>query len=376
MILTDEQQLLREAAHEFAEQELRSRDADIMETGKLPGELFSRAAEIGLTGLCIPEEFGGTGMGAVESAIVLEEVAKVTPGFAQVLQQSLVSSLLLLKTPELAAELLPRVADGSLQMALAIEEPTAMPGQREYRPLFSHDGDDYVLDGERANVVNVDADLLVVYGIDAQGASLIAAVDAGAAGVSARADANPLGLAGNRGGTVTLRQVRVPATRVAAVDAKDVLNDYAACLATAIQAVGCTEGFFAKTMEFCTNRTHAGEKLTEQTAVRTRIADLQSKIVLCRTMAFSCARLQDEYAATDDPAIFEEWALVAESTKACVGELLFDVQYECMKLNGGMSYHEPIYWRFMADGVGYCIDGGTREHHLAAIAELIGLSSE
>jgi butyryl-CoA dehydrogenase len=75
--LTEEQELLRKSVREFAEAEVKPHAKEIDETGRFPRETFRKAAELGLTGVAVPENYGGAGMDHASYAIVVEEISRV-----------------------------------------------------------------------------------------------------------------------------------------------------------------------------------------------------------------------------------------------------------------------------------------------------------
>src|SRR5579862_8203860 len=75
--LSEEQKLLRQTVRAFAESEVRPLARELDETGRFPRENFRKAAELGLTGVALPENYGGAGMDHVSYAIVIEEISRV-----------------------------------------------------------------------------------------------------------------------------------------------------------------------------------------------------------------------------------------------------------------------------------------------------------
>ena len=95
--LNDEQKLLREEVRRFAEEVVKPKAKHIDETGIFPRDTFAAAAEMGLTGVCVPEEYGGAGMDGVSYCLVIEELSRVcaTTGVIVSVNNSLVCDPLL-----------------------------------------------------------------------------------------------------------------------------------------------------------------------------------------------------------------------------------------------------------------------------------------
>ena len=75
--LSEEQNLLRETVRRFAEEVVKPRAAEIDESGEFPREFYDQAGELGLAGVAVPEEFGGSGMGSIAYCLVIEEISRV-----------------------------------------------------------------------------------------------------------------------------------------------------------------------------------------------------------------------------------------------------------------------------------------------------------
>ena len=83
--LTEEQLIIKNTAKKFAENEVASVVESMDKQNEFPMEVFRRAGELGFTGLCVPEEYGGAGTGYTEECLVQHEISKVSPGFALIL---------------------------------------------------------------------------------------------------------------------------------------------------------------------------------------------------------------------------------------------------------------------------------------------------
>ena len=76
--LNEDQRMLQQEIRNFATKEVAKGAADRDETAEMPGELISQLAELGLFGISIPEQYGGAGLGTIESSLVVEEISRVT----------------------------------------------------------------------------------------------------------------------------------------------------------------------------------------------------------------------------------------------------------------------------------------------------------
>lgn len=373
MIFTDEQQLFRQSVREFAEKELAPLVPQIIETNMLPDGLYERAAELGILTVNIPEEYGGVGLGQVETCIVFEELCRVCPGFALSIEQTIDSNNLLLQSEAITKKYLSRLVDGTLRLGSGATPPEGQANTSEWKVAFKRTVGGYIANATRLYGTNADADLLNIYGLDEEGNVLVAFIESDWPGVSVLPLDKKLGQAGNHGGTMIIKDVFVPEENVTPSSVGDSLTYYTVYDCCAAEALGCAEGLFDKTVEFCKTRTHDYKPLVEMTAVSYKLAELKSKLYMASSMVYDCAQHQDEYMKTQDEVLKHTWFELAESTKMRVGELLMDVSYECIKLHGGLSYHDPNLWRYLGDQLNYCIMDQTTEIHLGALSRLMGI---
>ncbi|PLR78767.1 acyl-CoA dehydrogenase [Bacillus sp. V3-13] len=160
-IITDEQQMLKEGVRKIAQkydtEYWREKDAK----HEFPHELWRALGENGFIGVAIPEEYGGVGLGLLEMAMVIEELAKAGAG-------STVGQLFML-TPifggvtiqlhgseEQKQEYLPKIASGELNFCMALTEPNAGSNSLEITTFAKKDGDHYIIDGQKIWISGVD----------------------------------------------------------------------------------------------------------------------------------------------------------------------------------------------------------------------------
>lgn len=375
MIFTDEHRLFRQSVREFAETELAPVVPQILQTGKVPPEIYKRAGELGYTGVNCPEEFGGAGLGQVETCIVFEELARVSPGFALSLEIMIVSNNIVRQSASLTDKYLPRLLAGEMALGSGATPPEGQPNGYEHKTFLTRTDGGYIANGTRLYATNSDSELVYCLGLDDQGEMKCAFFEKGWTGFEQHPLDRKLGQAGNSGGTMSFNDVFVPdenVTEMAIGSSETYYMVYGGCAA---EALGCAKGLFERAVEFAKNRTHDFKPLTKMTAVSYKLAELQSKIMMCESMVYDCACYEDEYDRTHDPLIRDRWYMLAESTKIRVSEMLVDVAVECIKLHGGMGYHDPMVWRYVGDSLNYCMMDITNEIHLSYIASLMELNN-
>src|SRR5205085_5598443 len=163
---TDEQELLRSTLREFLRSYCTNDWIDgIEERGEFPNDLWDQFAELGLYGLVVPEEYGGSGGGMIESVIVSEELGRGSGSVVQVYHPTAIFAgyALMKGGDELKERFLPRMAEGRLRLAFALSEPSAGSDEASVRTQAIRDGDGWVVNGSKIFSTTADvADYLVL----------------------------------------------------------------------------------------------------------------------------------------------------------------------------------------------------------------------
>src|SRR4051795_3951159 len=154
--LTDEQRALRELAHEFAVKEIRPKAADYDEHQTHPAEVVATAHEVGLMNPHLPEELGGPGLGAMEGALIGEELCWGCSGIGTTIIANVLGALpvLLAGTDEQKREWLAPLLDEPILCSFALTEPNAGSDVSGIQTTAILRGDEYVLNGSKMFITN------------------------------------------------------------------------------------------------------------------------------------------------------------------------------------------------------------------------------
>ena len=165
--LDDELNMLRDQVNAFARDEIAPRAAEIDEKNEFPNELWEKFGDMGLLGITVPEEDGGTGMGYLAHCIAMEEISRASAsvGLSYGAHSNLcVNQLKINANAEQKAKYLPKLMSGEHVGALAMSEPGAGSDVVSMKLRARKDGDKYILNGNKMWITNgPDADVLVVY---------------------------------------------------------------------------------------------------------------------------------------------------------------------------------------------------------------------
>ena len=340
LVLTEEQSLLRDSARGLISdkapvshlRELR----DAKDATGFSRELWTTFAEMGFSGLLVPEQFGGSGLGCVEAGIVMEEIGRTLMP-SPFLSTSVVAASTIARGGSEAqkAQYLPKISDGSLLAALAIDEGA------KHRPLqtklqATRAGNGFKLSGDKAFVVDGHtADLLIV-----------AARTAGAAGEKNGltlflVDPKAKGLAVERTAMVDSHNAARLVFDNVEVNADGVLGEVDQGFgllegvlnigrgAVASEMVGLTEEVFGRTVTYLKERKQFGKAIGEFQALQHRAAQLYIEIEITRAAVLKALQALD--------ADIDKAATAVSVAKARAGTTATLAVQEGVQMHGGMG---------------------------------------
>jgi alkylation response protein AidB-like acyl-CoA dehydrogenase len=377
---SDEQKLLRENTIRFARSVLNDHVIERDREQVFSRELWRECARIGIQGLPVPEEYGGTALDALSCAVVLEALGYGCRDGGLVF--SLCAHLLACVVPvwrhgseEQKRRYLPRLCDGSLVGAHAITEPGSGSDTFSMRTRAERDGDGWRINGSKTFISNGPvADVAVVFAVtDADkgfhGGVTAFLVESETTGFSAGQKFEKLGLRTSPVGELVFVDMYVPASTVlgqvgggAAVFATAM--DWERCLLVASH-VGTIERLLETSISYARTRSQFGQPIGKFQAVAHKIADMKVQLEAARLLAYRAAwRLENLRNASLDAAM----------AKLMVSESLLKTALDAVHLHGGYGYMvEYEVERALRDAVGSTIYSGTSEMQRSIIGRWLGL---
>jgi alkylation response protein AidB-like acyl-CoA dehydrogenase len=364
----EEQEELRASVHRFVtDRAPLSRVRELMNAGEIDRDFWSQAgAQLGLQGIAIPEEYGGSGFTFGEQAIVLEELGAGLYG-GPYLPSAVLAAYALLASPDEGArqEYLPGIASGETIAALAFTEEDGSWDPANIRLAAAKSGDGWVLDGHKSFVLSgAEATLFLVVAVADGGLSLFA-VDAGASGLAATA-------------LPTLDQTRnlarldfdaVPARLIgSAGDATAILDRVldVAAIALAAEQLGGAQRALDITVDYTKTRHQFGRPIGSFQALKHRMADLLMEVESLRSaVSYAAAAVAD--GSDEVPAL-------ASLVKAYASETYFHVAAEMIQMHGGIGFtweHDAHLFFKRAKSTELFLGDGA--YHRERLAQRIGL---
>lgn len=216
--LSGEQDILKKAVKEFAEAEIAPHAAQWDEAGHFPLEMFRKLGELGLTGIIVPEAYGGSGLGYTELAIALEEIGRHSAGVSVSLlpHYLVISAILNFGNDEQKRRWLPRLAAGEITACLSVTEPTGGSDLSNIGTAAELAGNDWYINGRKVFITNAHLagiDLVIARtGVDEKGRHLLSAfvVEEHTQGRIPGRKENKFGLRSSDMGEIIYKDARAP----------------------------------------------------------------------------------------------------------------------------------------------------------------------
>ena len=343
---TEEQQMLQESVQKFVYKsyDFDTRNQIIASEKGFSQENWDLFAELGWLTVPFKEDDGGFGGSAVDLAVMMEEFGKamlVEPFIATaVLAGGVISEQ---GSAEQKAELLPKIMEGSLQLACAYAEQGSRFNLANIKTSAVVEGDTVVLNGSKTAVLNgSNAEILLVAAresgaaTDSEGISVFL-VEAASAGVSIQSFAN---VDGKKSAEISLKDVSVPvAQRLGASgSALQALQDGVdrATLAVSAEAVGAMESLLHKTVEYSKTRKQFGTAIGTFQALQHRMADMFIECQLARSIVIMAAMKLD-----GGESALEKTKSVS-AAKSRIGRAIQKVGQEAIQIHGGIGMTEEL----------------------------------
>src|SRR5690606_8352014 len=301
--LTDEQKMLQSMVRDFAVNEVEPTAAERDEEERFDREIFDKMAELGLTGIPWPEEYGGSGMDYVSYVIAVEELSRVcaSTGVTLSAHVSLASwPIYKYGTEEQKQKYLRRLAEGSAIGAFALSEPGAGSDVASMKMTAKKDGDDYVLNGNKVWITNGGvADIYVVFAktdLDAKHRGISAfIVEKGTEGFSFGKKEKKLGIRSSPTTELIFENCRIPKENLLGEEgegfkiAMTTLDGGRSGIAA--QAVGIAQGALDAAIAYAKEREQFGKPIAHQQGISFKLADMATEVEAARLLTYRAAWL-------------------------------------------------------------------------------------
>ncbi len=339
MELSAEQRAIRRTVRDLTAEVISPTAREADRTASFPENAWDSLADIDLTGLTTPTEYGGFDAAASTTTIVYEELAYGSLAVATALSvHSLVTDCLATFADEqVKAEWLPEMADGRPVGAFALSEPDAGSNPRAMSTIARPEGDKYVLDGEKQWITNGQrAGVVVVFAkTDPDDPDSVTQflVPADSDGLTVGDPEEKLGLRASDTTSLQFDGVRIPERyRLTAVGdglsaALSVLNG--GRVAIAAQAVGLAQRALDEAIEYATEREQFDRRIGEFQTIRHKLAEMATTVQAGRLLTWDAAKHVEHE---------EDARRAASMAKYFASEGAMDVTNEALQIHGGYGY--------------------------------------
>ena len=375
--LTEEQRLLISTVRDFSERELAPLADEVDTREEFPQRQWDGLRELGLCGLLISDDYGGTGMGYRDFALVLEEVGAACGSTSTVLitHTSLGSETInRFGSPPQHDRWSPGLADGSTIAAFALTEPGTGSDALAMETTLREDGDDFVLNGTKLFITNAEvADVFAVFATSDRSAGYkgVSAVVAerGTPGFEVNAQHGKMGMRGSATGELVFTDCRVPKRNLLG----NVGDGYRIALqildssriTVAAQCLGLARGALDASLTYARQRKAFGKVIGQQQAIQFMLADMRTELDAARLLVWRAASLYDAG---------QPYGFAAAEAKLYASESAGRIASKAVQIHGGAGYFKPsaVERIYRDQRVTEIYEGTSEIQRLVISRELIG----
>ncbi|SFE09027.1 butyryl-CoA dehydrogenase [Lentibacillus persicus] len=373
--LTEEQEMLRKMVRDFAKNDVEPTAAERDEEERFDRGIFDQMAELGLTGIPWPEEYGGIGADYVSYVIAVEELSRVCASTGVTLSAHLsLASWPIYKygNEEQKKTFLYRLATGEALGAYALSEPGSGSDAASMKTVAKKDGDDYILNGNKVWISNGGvADIYIVFALtdpEARHKGISAfIVEKETEGFSTGKKEKKLGIRSSPTTELIFENCRVPKENLLGAEG----DGFKIAMSTldggrngiAAQALGIAQGALDAAVDYAKEREQFGKPIAANQGISFKLADMATEIEASRLLTYQAAWLETEG---------EPYGKASAMSKLFAGDTAMRVTTEAVQVFGGYGYTKdyPVE-RYMRDAKITQIYEGTNEIQRLVIGRML-----
>ncbi|EEM08642.1 Acyl-CoA dehydrogenase [Bacillus pseudomycoides] len=373
--LSEEHEMIRKMVRDFARNEVAPTAAERDEEERFDHALFDQMADLGLTGIPWPEEYGGIGSDYLAYVIAVEELSRVcaSTGVTLSAHTSLAGwPIFKFGTEEQKQKFLRPMAEGKKIGAYGLTEPGSGSDAGGMRTTAKRDGDHYILNGSKIFITNGGiADIYVVFALtdpeSKQRGTSAFIVESDALGFSVGKKESKLGIRSSPTTEIMFEDCRIPAENLLGEEGQG----FKIAMQTldggrngiAAQAVGIAQGALDASVEYARERHQFGKPIAAQQGIGFKLADMATSVEAARLLTYQAAWLESEGLP---------YGKESAMSKVFAGDTAMKVTTEAVQVFGGYGYTKdyPVE-RFMRDAKITQIYEGTQEIQRLVISRML-----
>ena len=373
--LSEEHEMIRKMVRDFAKNEVAPTAAERDEEERFDRALFDQMAELGLTGIPWPEEYGGIGSDYLAYVIAIEELSRVcaSTGVTLSAHTSLAGwPIFKFGTEEQKQKFLRPMAEGKKIGAYGLTEPSSGSDASGMKTTAKRDGDHYILNGSKIFITNGGiADIYVVFALtdpeSKQRGTSAFIVESDTPGFSVGKKESKLGIRSSPTTEIMFEDCRIPIENLLGEEGQG----FKIAMQTldggrngiAAQAVGIAQGALDASVEYARERHQFGKPIAAQQGIGFKLADMATDVEAARLLTYQAAWLESEGLP---------YGKESAMSKVFAGDTAMKVTIEAVQVFGGYGYTKdyPVE-RYMRDAKITQIYEGTQEIQRLVISRML-----
>lgn len=373
--LSEEHEMIRKMVRDFAKNEVAPTAAERDEEERFDRALFDQMAELGLTGIPWPEEYGGIGSDYLAYVIAIEELSRVcaSTGVTLSAHTSLAGwPIFKFGTEEQKQKFLRPMAEGTKIGAYGLTEASSGSDAGGMRTTAKRDGDHYILNGSKIFITNGGiADIYVVFALtdpeSKQRGTSAFIVESDTPGFSVGKKESKLGIRSSPTTEIMFEDCRIPVENLLGEEGQG----FKVAMQTldggrngiAAQAVGIAQGALDASVEYARERHQFGKPIAAQQGIGFKLADMATDVEAARLLTYQAAWLESEGLP---------YGKESAMSKVFAGDTAMKVTTEAVQVFGGYGYTKdyPVE-RYMRDAKITQIYEGTQEIQRLVISRML-----
>lgn len=369
--LTESQQALRNDVREFVEREIKPQAIELDRQETYPAEILDKLGERRLTGITLPEEYGGRGEGLLELALITEELSAGLMSVASSIGLHIGVATIVERfgTDEQREVFLPEMASFDTVGALGFSEANAGSNKLEMETTAERSGDEWILNGHKQWVTNfLDADYVLTYaktGSEEDAPHNISAFLVPTTEFEVEEIWETLGANSVKSPRVTLTDVRVPDDRLIGDEGEGYVQRQETHTGVNVPArgVGIARAALEDTVSYTSDREQYGQHISDFQGVGWEVGEMAERVDTARLLTLRAADRADRgYDVTREFAMAK-----VNATQAAV-----DNANKAVQLHGGLGYTTNYHVeRYLRDAKLLTIAGGPNEGHKDTLANVV-----
>jgi alkylation response protein AidB-like acyl-CoA dehydrogenase len=344
--LTEDQRLLREMVRDFSQKEIVPHIKHLEDNKEFPDEILAKLGELGILGMTVPPEYGGSKTDYLSTMLALEELSKVSSAVAVIVSVHcglFCHAILEFGTEEQKKKYLPKAAKGEIIGAFSLTEPGAGSDATNLKTKAEKKGDFYLINGVKAWVTTGnDAVAMILFttaGTDSGKKKLNAfIVEKDFPGFKVSKIEEKLGLHSSPTAEIVLEDCQVPQENLLGEEgngAAIALNSLdGSRIGIAAQSVGLAERALQEAVHYAKQREAFGRKISEFQAIQFMIADISTLTEAARLLTYRAADLKDRG---------KSFTKEAAMAKLFASEAANKIVYQALQIHGGYGYSKEFF---------------------------------